>query len=72
MPLSEKQFYCVYCNEKRTEKSHDICVKLYKNRKSISGKIPTLKSKCHVCGTNLIKFIKHNSTDAMIKKYGRC
>jgi len=70
--MNEKQFYCVKCKKRVTAKADDICVKVYKNYKMPDGKVPTLKAECQACGTNLTKFIKHDSTTKMQQKYGKC
>ena len=70
--LNQNQFYCVKCRKIKTAKADDICVKIYKNYKMSSGKVPTLKAECQTCETNMIKFIKHNSTTKMQDKYGKC
>ncbi len=70
--LKQNQFYCVSCRARRTAKTEDICVKIYKNRISPTGESPALRSECPSCGTNLTKFIKHDSVDAAINKFGLC
>lgn len=70
--LKQREFFCVSCRKKRTAKADDICVKVYKNNRMYDGKAPALRSKCSICGTNLTKFIKHNSTASMQNKYGKC
>lgn len=69
MKLKQKEFYCVFCRNRVTCKDKDIKVVVYPNKRV--GKVPALKCKCSVCGTNLTKFIKHDSQDSMIKKYGK-
>lgn len=69
--MREKQFYCVSCRSIKTVKNDDICVKIYKNKRMIGGKVPTLKAQCN-CGTNMTKFIKHDDTKKMQDKYGKC
>lgn len=70
--LKQQQFYCVKCKAKRTVKAGDICVKVYRNKRMYDGKAPSLRSECPKCGTNLTKFIKHDSTERMQDKYGKC
>jgi hypothetical protein len=68
--LRENEFYCVSCRARKNSDSGSICVKVYNN--SRSGPTPTLKGQCSVCGTNLTKFIKRDSTERMVRKYGEC
>ena len=70
--LTEQQFYCVSCRQKCTSKADDICVKIYKNKRMYDGKVPTLKSTCSKCDTSVTKFIKHDDTERMQEKYGKC
>lgn len=70
--LKQQQFYCVSCRARRTAKAADICVKVYKNKKMYDGFAPALRSECPTCGTNLTKFIKHDDTERMQDKYGKC
>mgnify|MGYP004003244281 CR=1 len=70
-PLKQNQFYCVSCRGRVSAKAADMCVKVYKNKK-VKGGVPALRAYCTKCGTNLTKFIKHKSKDAMQKKFGKC
>lgn len=67
--MNEKQFYCVACRKKVMLPASDICVKVYKNKKT--GTSPALVGQCK-CGTNVTKFIKRDSVAAMRQKYGSC
>lgn len=70
--LTERQFYCVKCRTKRTLSANDICVKIYKNSRMYDGMVPTLRSLCPECDTNLTKFVKHDLVDYYMDKYGDC
>jgi hypothetical protein len=37
-----------------------------------TGKMPSLKSECPKCDTNLTKFVKHDDAKKLEKKYGKC
>ena len=68
--MKEREFYCVKCRKKVTEGKQDICVKIYKNKKT--GTSPALVSTCHRCGTNLSKFVKRDKVEKLTKRYGKC
>ena len=70
--LKERQLFCVKCKQPKTVPADDLCVKIFKNKRMVGGKVPALRSECPKCGTNLTKFIKHASTASMVKKYGKC
>jgi len=69
--MKQNQFYCVKCRRKVTANPDDMYVKIYKNKRMYDGQAPALKSHCKSCATNLTKFIKHDSTHAMVEKYGK-
>ena len=69
--MKEREFYCVSCRSRVMVPAEDICVKIYKNKKMVGGKVPTLKSYCK-CDCKLTKFIKHKDTNKMIDKFGKC
>lgn len=69
--LTQNQFYCVSCRKKVSSHPDDMCVEVFKNKR-IKGGVPALRSECTKCGTNLTKFIKHDSKASMIKKFGKC
>lgn len=69
--LRQNQFYCVKCRARRTAPENSMYVKIYKNKKMAGGKVPALKAECSKCSTPLTKFIKHDSVDKMVKKYGK-
>lgn len=68
--LRENEFYCVSCRARVKSDSDSICVKVYNN--SRSGPTPALKGECSSCGAKLTKFIKRDSTEKMVSKYGKC
>jgi hypothetical protein len=68
--MSETQFYCVSCRDRKTAKKSDICCKMFNN--SRSGDTPALIATCPSCGQNLTKWVKRDSFDKMCKKYGKC
>lgn len=70
-PLKEREFYCVKCRKRVTCPKADISVKVYKNKRSSTGKSPALVCFCHKCDCNLTKFIKRTKEKALAKKYGR-
>ncbi len=70
--LTERQFYCVSCRKRVTMPADDICVKVFANKRMYDGKAPALRSQCSSCGTNLTKFIPHDSTAKMTTRYGKC
>lgn len=68
--LKEREFYCVKLRKVVTCKTEDICVKVFKNKRS--GNTPALRAICPKTGIQLTKFIKRDSADKMIEKYGKC
>lgn len=68
--MKQTEFYCVKCRKKVMCDPDDMCVQIFKNKKT--GESPALRSVCPKCDTNLTKFIKRDSTDRMIEKYGKC
>lgn len=66
----ENQFYCVSCRAKITAHPDDMGVKTFKNPK-MKGGTPALRSVCHVCGTNLTKWIPHAKKESLTNKYGK-
>ena len=70
--MKERQFYCVACRKKVMAKADDICVKVFKNKRMVGGKVPALRSYCAKCDVNLTKFIKHDKLGSMQSKYGKC
>lgn len=68
--LTQNQFYCVSCRKKVTQKTDDICVVVFDNKKV--GDVPALESQCAKCNTQLYKFIKHKDEDRLTKKFGSC
>ena len=69
--LKQNQFYCVVCNQRVTLPEDEICVKVFRNPR-MDGGTPALVGYHERCDSNLTKFIKHNSVDRMINKYGKC
>lgn len=69
--LKQQEFYCVCCRKRVKVPADDICVKVYKNYK-IKGGVPALNGICKKCDCNVIKFIKHENKQRMIKKFGKC
>lgn len=68
--LKRNEFYCVKCRKRMTCKNEDMCVKIYKNKKT--GETPALRGVCSKCGTNLTKFVKRDDVGHLIEKYGKC
>ncbi len=68
--LKQQEFYCVACCKRVKAHADDICVKVFKNAND--RKTPALRATCPKCGTNLTKFIKHDATERMQVKYGKC
>lgn len=67
--LSENEFYCVICKNRRKVRSKDtICGKKYPNKKTKSGFTYALVSDCSTCKHKLYKF----TTQATFKKYKEC
>ncbi len=69
--LKENEFYCVSCRARVKSNGDSMYVQVFKNKKMPDGLAPALRSNCKACSTNLTKFIKHNSVDKMIDKYGK-
>ena len=69
--MLEREFYCVACRKKVTIPANDICVKVYKNKR-VPGGSPALVGHCNKCSTQVTKFIKKDSKDRMIQKFGLC
>lgn len=69
--LKEKQFYCVFCRRKVTSKPEDMCVKVYKNKRTHMD-VPALKGMCPNCEGPQTKFIKVDKLLRMSNKYGYC
>ena len=69
--MKQTEFYCVSCRKRVNQKKEDICVTILKNKK-VAGGVPALTGECRKCGTNLYKFIKRDSKERMIDKFGRC
>ena len=69
MTLNENQFFCFSCRRNVTCNKKDIKVVVYENKRV--GKVPALKCICPKCNNTLNKFIKRDSQEKMIKKYGR-
>jgi len=69
--MRQNQFYCVKCKGKKSCKQANMGVKVYKNKRMKSGKVPTLKCECRKCGTNMTKFIKHDDQQKLTSKYGK-
>lgn len=70
--MRQNQFYCVSCRKKVSAKPDDICFKYLKNKNMKNGKMPSLKSECTKCNTNLTKFIKNDDVKKLQNKYGKC
>lgn len=69
--LKADEFYCVSCRKRVHSKNDDICVKVYRNRRTNSS-VPALKGQCAKCDTNVTKFISHDKIDSMRDKHGKC
>ena len=69
--MKQTEFYCVSCRKRVVQKKDDMCVITLRNKK-VAGGVPALTSECRKCGTNLYKFIKRDSKEKMIDKFGSC
>lgn len=69
--MKETEFYCVSCRKRVNQKKDDMCVTVLKNKR-VHGGVPALTCECRKCGTSLYKFVKRDSKEKLIDKYGRC
>ena len=69
--LRQQEFYCMQCCKRVKLSENDIRVHSFKNNK-VYGGTPAMTGYCPFCGSNVVKWIKHDDNTRLTKKYEKC